>query len=497
VESVDARRALAVKGVERVVQVSSGVAVVARDFWSARRGRDALRITWARGSRPAPDSSWIEPELRATLDGPATVARRDGDPDRWLAPIEAESAGTAAATRGAGGADAARANGARIDAEYFTPFLAHAALEPLSAAAHVQADRCDLWVATQAPSRAQDWAARVTGLPLERVFVHTRLIGGAFGRRGEWDFVVDAVEVAKAARVPVKLMWTREDDLRHDFYRPATANRLAAQLGADGLPVALAHRVAGASVARRRSPEILQRGTDFLLTQGSGDLHYAIPNVRIDYREVDQGVPVGFWRSVGHSHNGFVIESFVDEVAHAAGRDPFEYRATLLAGDARLRGVLELAAREAGWGRSLPPGRGLGIACLRSYGTCVAEVAEVEVVAGAIRVPRVVCAVDCGRVVNPRIVEQQMQGGILFGLTAALHGEVSFRDGAAQVSNYHDYPVLRIDEVPHVDVHVIASEAEPGGCGEPATPVIAPAVANAVFAATGRRLRRLPLRLDA
>ncbi len=469
----DARRALALRGVDQVVAVTSGVAVVARDTWTACRARELLDVEWAPGVMNAGDSASHALALRGLLGTVGHDARREGEPER----LEAQPSGT------------------WVRADYWTPFLAHSAMEPLAATAHVQADRCDLWLGTQAPSRAQNWAVQLTGLPLDKVFVHMLPLGGAFGRRGEWDFAVDAIEVAIGARVPVKVIWTRDDDLRHDFYRPATANRLSARIGAQGRVELLTHRIAASSVARRRSPEMLARGFDFLMTQGSSDQRYAIPHLRVDYHELDLNVPVGFWRSVGHSHTGFALECFIDEVAHAAGRDPLALRLELLAGDARLQNVLRLAAGAAGWGRELAPGTGLGIACMESYGTRIAEVAEVEVVDAQVRVRRVVCAVDCGQTVNPRIVEQQMESGIVYGLSAALHGEITFKDGAVQQSNFHDYAALRIHEMPRIEVIIVPSDAAPGGCGEPSTPVIAPAVGNAIFAACGKRVRSLPIRL--
>ncbi|MCU0758223.1 MAG: molybdopterin-dependent oxidoreductase [Steroidobacteraceae bacterium] len=469
----DPAPALRVPGVERVVPIGSGIAVVARDFWSASRGRDALVVDWDPGPAAGRDSPAHERELVARLGLPGRDARREGDP----------------------AALAAAAGGRWVRADYHTPFLAHAAMEPLAATASVGAGRCDLWLGTQAPSRAQDWAAKVTGLAREQVFVHTLPLGGAFGRRGEWDFAVEAVELALACGVPVKVVWSRADDMRHDFYRPATANRLAARLDDTGALRLLTHRVAAPSIARRRSPEALERGHDFLMTQGSADHPYSIEHQLVDYHEVDLGVPVGFWRSVGHSHNGFALECFVDEIAEAAGADPFEWRRARLDGDPRLRAVLELAARESGWGGALPRGSGRGIACMESYGTRVALVAEVRVAEGEVAVRRITCAVDCGQVVHPGIVEQQMESGIVFGLSAALHGEVTFADGAVRQSNFHDYPVLRLPEMPRIDVHRIASDAAPGGCGEPSTPVVAPAVCNAIHAATGQRIRRLPIRL--
>ena len=470
----DASAAQQVRGVTAVHETPYGVAVVARDFWTAMRARAVLVCEWDAGPNGAATSATQQQRLQAALDAPGVPARVVGD---------------VAAVRARGGAA-----GRWLEADYDTPFLAHAALEPLATTAWVRADRCDLWVGTQAPSRAQDQAAKLTGLPLDAVHVHTQLIGGAFGRRGEWDYVLEAVDLARRVDAPVKVMWSRADDFKHDFYRPAVANRLAACVDADGRLIAWAHRLAGPSVARRRSPELLARGHDFLLTQGADDMPYAIQNLHVDYHEVDLGVPVGFWRSVGHSHTGVAVECFLDEVARAARRDPLEFRISMLGDDPRMRLVLEKAASAAGWGRRLPRGRGLGIACMESYGTRVAQVVEVEVRGRKLRVHRVVCVVDCGTVVHPGIVTQQMQGAIVFGLSAALYGGVNIEANAVRNANYDTQPVLRLADTPTIEVHIVPSDAAPGGCGEPATPVIAPALVNAIRAATGRALRQLPLR---
>ncbi len=291
----------------------------------------------------------------------------------------------------------------------------------------------------------------------------------------------------------MKLVWSREDDFRHDFFRPASAHRLAACIGADGEVLGLDHRMAAPSIARRRSPELLARSHDFLMTQGSSDHHYAIPSSRVDYHEVDLGVPVGFWRSVGHSYNGWVLESFIDEIAAETGRDTLQLRLRLSQHDPRMQAVLRLAAARYGWEKALPRGVGRGIACLESYGTRVAQVVEVDTRGGSITVRRIVCAVDCGTVVNPNIVEQQVQGSIVFGLTAALQGRIEFVGGVASAGNFHQYPVARMGEVPPIEVHLVPSLEPPSGCGEPATPVIAPALCNAILAATGLARYRLPL----
>ena len=468
---VDASAALTVSGVSAIREISTGVAVVARDFWTASRARKSLRCEWDSGPHGQSTSKEKEAALWAALATRGRIAVERGN-FREEPPSQSSR---------------------RVEADYFLPFLAHEAMEPLSTIAWVRPDRCELWVGTQAPSRAQDTAARLTGLPISAVHVHTQFIGGAFGRRGEWDYVAEAVELAKLFDSPVKVMWSREDDMRHDFYRPSVANRLSASLDERGSVVSWEHRLAGPSIARRRSPDILARGHDFLLTQGADDLLYEIPSLRVDYHDVDIGVPVGFWRSVGHSHTGFVVESFLDEVAIAGKRDPLELRLELLQSDPRMRAVLEKAAATAGWGQRRARGHGLGIACMKSYGTRVAEVAEVKVVGERLVVERVVCVVDCGVVVHPGLVRQQMEGAIIFGLSAALYGGVSFSAGAVNESNFNDQPVLRIAATPKIEVHILPSEAAPSGCGEPATPVIAPAVVNAIRAATGRSIRRLPL----
>ncbi|MEZ5513514.1 MAG: molybdopterin cofactor-binding domain-containing protein [Steroidobacteraceae bacterium] len=480
-QSFDDAAALAMPGVEKVVPLQSGVAVVARDFWSAKRGRDALAIAWQRGANGDRSSATHAAELDAALSKPGKLARAEGQvPDGQL---------FAAATTNQASDP--------VFAEYRLPFLAHAALEPLAATAHVQADRCEVWVGTQSPSRVQQWGAKLTGLSEDRIIVHTHTIGGAFGRRGEWDYYLEAIELSQRLAVPIKLMWTREDDMQHDFYRPANATRLAAGLAADGRIEWFAGRVAAPSINRRRSPAALERGVDQSLVEGLFDHLYSIGNQRIDYHEVELGVPVGYWRSVGHSSNVFVLESFIDELAQRAGVDPLTYRLNMLAGEPRMRGVLEAAAEAANWGRyageQRSAGRGQGLACAKSYGTYVAQVVDVAMTAAGLEIERVVCAVDCGQVVNPNIIEQQMHSGIIFGLTAALRGAITIAQGAVAQSNLHDYRLLGIHESPPIEVRIMASRASPGGCGEPSTPVIAPALANAIFAASGRRLRQLPL----
>jgi isoquinoline 1-oxidoreductase beta subunit len=327
------------------------------------------------------------------------------------------------------------------------------------------------------------------------VRVHTTFVGGGFGRRGESDYVTEAVELSKAIGAPVKVVWTREDDIQHDYYRPRTYNALRAALDAQGQPQAWFHRIVGPGIMHQRG--LPSDRMDRTMVEGAANMPYDIPNLQVEYTHKEVGVPVGFWRSVGASQNAFVVESFIDELAHAAGKGGFEYRRALLGKSLRHRGVLELAAQKAGWGTPLPAGRHRGIAVAFSYGSWAAEVAEVSVLPdGAVRVHRVVCAIDCGLAVNPDQIEAQMQGGIVWGLTAALHGEITLADGRVRQSNFHDYPMLRIGEMPAIEVHILPSQETPGGVGEPGVPPIAPAVANAIFAATGRRLRRLPIRPD-
>jgi isoquinoline 1-oxidoreductase subunit beta len=466
---VDATAAIKIAGVERVFEFGSGVAIVANNTFAAFKARELVKIEWSECAGASCSDSH-RAELTRALDADGIVARSVG------------------ARRDIAATDRV------LSADYHVPFVAHAALEPLAAVAHVQPNRCDLWIGTQAPSRAQFWGAKLTGLQEGQVFVHNHFIGGAFGRRGEWDYYCEAIELAKLLGVPVKTMWTRADDLQHDFYRPAAAHRLSARLDTSGAAVDFQARIAAPSIARRRSPEILSRGHDFLLTQGLSDHPYEFARQHVDYREVPLNVPVGFWRSVGHSHNCFALECFIDELAQVAARDPLQYRFDLLGAQPRLRGVLERAAAMVGWGRTKARGTGLGIAAAESYGTSVALVAEVQMDGASVAVKRISCAVDCGIAVNPNIVRQQMESGIVFGLSAALESEITLRKGVVEQTNYHEFRVTRFAEAPQIDVEIVASDAPPSGCGEPATPVVAPAIANAVFAASGQRIRTLPLR---
>jgi isoquinoline 1-oxidoreductase beta subunit len=468
----DDTKAKAIPGVKRVVPLSSGVAILAEGFWPAKQGREVLAVTWDEGAAAGASSESISRELARAVRQKGAVARHDG-------------AGEAALGRGR-----------RVNAVYEVPFLAHATMEPMNCTADVRADGCDVWVPTQFQSKAQGTAAAITGLPPEKVKVHTTFLGGGFGRRSEADFVAEAVEASKAAGAPVKVVWTREDDIRHDFYRPATYNVLSASLGDDGMPIAYSHHVAGPSIMSRVFPDSVRNGLDSTNVEGSADVAYAIPNFHVEYVRHEVGVPVGFWRSVGDSQNGFITESFIDELAHAAHKDPYEFRKALLAKAPRQQGVLNLAAEKAGWGTPLPAGRFRGIAMVDSYASHVAEVAEISIGADqSVKVHRVVCAVDCGSVVNPLTVEAQMQSAIVYGLTAALYGEITISKGRVTQGNFDSYRMLRMSEMPVIEVHIVPSAEAPGGVGEPGLPPIAPAVANAVFAATGKRFRTLPIRL--
>ena len=470
-KSFDASAAKAVKGVRHVLPISGGVAVVADDFWTAKRGRDALAIEWDEGSAATISSHDIARQFAELEKHHGVTARAEGDVARALAQVPR-----------------------RVEAVYEVPYLAHACMEPMNCTAHVRRDGCEVWVPTQAQTDTQATAARIAGLTPEQVLVHTTFLGGGFGRRSEMDFVVDAVELSKATGAPVKVIWTREDDIQHDFYRPATYNRLVGGIDRHGKLLAWQHQIVGPSILARRFPDP-NRTVDRTSTEGAANIPYAIPNLHVSYVMADTPVPVGFWRSVGSSQNAFITECFFDELAAAAGKDPYEWRRAMLAAHPRHLGVLELAAVKAGWGKALPRGRHLGIAVAGSFKSFVAQVAEVSLEPDKVRVHRVVCAIDCGMVVNPDTIAAQMESGIVYGLTAAFKGEITIKNGRVEQSNFYDYPLLRIDEMPQVEVHIVPSREAPSGVGEPGTPPIAPAVANAVFAATGQPVRRLPMRV--
>ena len=476
VKEVRSARARAVRGVVKVKEVSSGVAVIARDFWSARTGRDALEVVWDEGTNAGLSTEAMRRRYRELAETPGLLVEKEGDCERALAAAQQT-----------------------LEAIYEVPYLAHAPMEPLNAVAHVKADGCDVWAGTQYQTMDQRVAAAVTGLRPEQVRIHTVLLGGGFGRRANptSDFVAEAVEVAKGESAPVKTVWTREDDIRSGYFRPMFVHKLRAGLDAEGWPIAWHQRLVGQSIAEGTvlEPVMMIDGIDIASVLGT-HLPYAIEHRRIESHNAARALKVLWWRSVGHSHTAFVNESFLDELAHAGGKDPFELRRRLLAGQPRHLAVLELAAEKAGWGSPLAAGRARGIAVRKAFESYVAEVAEVSLDAGGeVRVRRVVCAVDCGLAINPWNVVAQMEGAIVFGLSAALYGEVTVEKGRVQQSNFHDYPVLRLDRMPAIEVHLVKSDAPPSGVGEPGLPPIAPAVANALFALTGERIRKLPIRL--
>lgn len=463
VTSFDAGKALAVRGVERVVQLTTGVAVVAEHTWAALQGAKALSITYENDDSVM-GSAEIFRSLSALADAPGTEARRVGDFGAAIV-------------------------GARlVEATYEAPYLAHATMEPMNCTADVRSDRVEIWAPTQNPQGAQQLAARLAGLPIERVTVHVQLLGCGWGRRGSTDYVQDAVETSKAIGGPVQVLWTREEDMQHDFYRPAAHVRLKGGVDANGQLVALHARVAAQGISG--GPDAI----DSNAVASIADTPYDIPNLTVEYCRATNPVPVGYWRSVGPSQNTFIFESFIDELAQRAGRDPVEFRRALLHNQPRIRRVLELAAEKSNWGAPLPAGRARGVALLVDRGGHVAEVAEVSLERERIRVHKVTLVADCGQVIHPGIAEGQMSGSVVAGLTAALYGEITIAKGRVAQGNFNNYRMLRMDEMPVVEVHIVPSGEEPGGVGEPGVPPIAAAVANALYKLTGVRARRLPLR---
>jgi isoquinoline 1-oxidoreductase beta subunit len=439
---------------------------------AAKKGLAALVIEWDDGPHARLNTQEIAGELEKATLNPGAVAQHIGNSDEAMA---------GAVTK--------------VEAAYQLPFLAHATMEPMNCTVHLRKDGCEVWVGSQAIARAQAAAAKTAGLPLDKVVVHNHLIGGGFGRRLEVDGVIRAVQIAQHVDGPVKVVWTREEDIQHDMYRPYWFDRMSAGLDGKGMPVAWNHRFAGSSVIARWAPPFFNNGLDPDTTEGAIDLVYALPNMHVEYLRVEPpGIPTAFWRSVGPSHNVFVTESFIDELAAAAKQDPVAYRRALLDKSPRAKAVLELAAEKAGWGQKLPPGVGRGVSVQFAFATYMAQVAEVEVLKdGAVRVRRVVCAVDCGTVVNPDTVQAQIQSAVIFGVTAALYGEITLKDGRVEQTNFDTYQILRMNEAPVIEVNVVASAEPPGGMGEPGTSAIAPALSNAIFAASGERLRKLPI----
>jgi isoquinoline 1-oxidoreductase beta subunit len=474
----DGAAALKVPGVEQVVPTANGVAVVAKHFWAAKRGRDALVVEWAAPDGGGVDSVKQSAEFRATAQKPGMIVKEAGKVDDAFAKAKT-----------------------KLEAEYDVPYLAHAPMEPLNCTVKIDGGACEIWTGTQFQTGDQGAAAKILGIAPDKVTIHTTFLGGGFGRRANpmSDFVSEAVIVAKAAGVPVKVVWTREDDMRGGFYRPSYVHKIRTGLDAEGKVVAWDHVVVGQSIIAGTpfEPMLVKHGIDGTSVEGLAESPY-LENagaLRISLHSPRTPVTVLWWRSVGNTHTAFAMEGMIDEAAHAAGQDPLAFRMALIKDKPRHAALLQLAADKAGWSTPPPAGRARGLAIHESFGSIVAQVAEVSVDNGQIRVHQVTCAVDCGTVVNPLGLEAQIQGSIAFGLSAALHGKLTLADGVVQQSNFHDYQVLRMFEMPKIAVHVMASKAKMGGIGEPATAPIAPAVANAVFALTKQRLRTLPLRL--
>ena len=472
VRSVDDSKAKAVRGVRQIVRLDDAVAVVADHMGAAKKGLAALDIQWDDGPNATLSTADIVRELETASRKPGAVARREGD---------AEKAMAGAATK--------------VEAVYQLPLLAHATMEPMNCTVDLRKDSCEIWVGTQVLSRAQAAAAQTAGLPLEKVKVHNHLLGGGFGRRLEIDGIIRAVEIAKQVDGPVKIVWTREEDIQHDMYRPYYFDRIAAGLDEQGKPVAWQHRVTGSSILARWLPPAFKNGLDADAVEGAAEPPYTLPNIFVDYvRQEPPGIPTAFWRGVGPTRGIFVVESFIDELAAAAKRDPVDYRRALLGKNPRAKAVLELAAEKSGWGKPLPAGSGRGVSVQFAFGSYMAQVAEVTVSKdGGVRVGRIVCAVDCGTVVNPDTVRAQVESGVIFGMTAALYGEITLKNGRVEQGNFDSYRILRINEAPLVEVHIVKTAEAPGGMGEPGTSAVAPAITNAIFAATGRRLRKLPI----
>jgi isoquinoline 1-oxidoreductase beta subunit len=469
--SIDDRRTRSVPGVLEVIRIANAVAVIGEHFWAARQGLEALTITWDRG-----------------LNAGLTTG------ELWLALAESSRSGRSIIAREVG---TRPGTGKLIEALYQLPMLAHATMEPLNTTVHVTPEKCEIWVGTQVPTRCVSIAAQITGLPESKVVLHNQYLGGGFGRRLETDSVEQAVAIAKQVSYPLKIIWSREEDIRHDLVRPMYYDRISALLDTDGRPVWYGDRITGGTVLGRWSPTDMEKnGLDPDATECADHVPYGIPNLRVEWvrHDMPAGLIVGWWRGVGPTHNLFVVESFVDELAHTVGVDPLTYRRSLLQNNPRTLALLNLAAEKIGWGQPLGARIGRGIALGEPFGSRVCLIVETEVTPqGELRLRRAVVALDCGVAINPSSVEAQIQGGVLFGLSAAMYSGITLKQGAIEQSNFHDYRTLRINETPLVEVHRIANEQDPGGLGEVGTAIAAPALANAVFAATGVRLRALPI----
>jgi isoquinoline 1-oxidoreductase beta subunit len=472
VDTFNADKAKAVSGVRNVVKISTGIAVVADNYWAASKGVQALDVKWNEGPLANLSSAEIIKKYAALAEQPGKIARNDGD-----APAVVKD------------------NTRAFECVFEVPFLAHACMEPMNCTADVRSDRCDVWVPTQGQTASHAAAVAASGLPPKSVNVYTTYLGGGFGRRGEADFVTDAVETSKAVGKPVKVIWTREDDIQHDFYRPITYIHMWGALDASGKPTAFMQRIVQQSLMKRLG-QLPPNGVDFISVDGSASLPYEIPNIRVEYIETDPGVPYGFWRSVGASVQGYVVEAFMDELATRAGKDPYQFRRDLLNKAPRHRAVLDLVAEKSGWGKSLPAGHARGIAVMEAFGSIVGQVAEVSVANGAVKIHKMWCAVDTGWVIHPDTIKAQMEGGTLYGLTAALKGEITIQNGRVAQHHFNDYQMIRHNEAPEVEVHIVPSTETPGGIGEPSTAIAAGALVNAISAATGKRIYKLPIRAE-
>jgi isoquinoline 1-oxidoreductase beta subunit len=474
-KSVNDAKARKMRGVRQVVKLDNAVAVVADNYWYAKQGLAALDIVWDEGKNARLTTDDVRNTMLAALKKPGKVARNDGDALKAIA-----------------------ADDKRIEATYVNPMLAHATMEPINCTVHVKGDgTAEIWTGSQVPARARDDAAKVLGLAPEKVTLHNHLIGGGFGRRLYTDYVVQAAAIAKQVKSPVKLVWSREEDIQHCLFRGLYAHSMSASLDASGKPVAFSHKIAGPSNLAAFAPGWLKDGLDSDNVEGSDNFSYDIPNMRTEYTREDGPVPTAFWRGVGPTRNMTVLESFMDELALKTGQDPLAYRLSLLSKEPRAANVLKLAAKKAGWGEQLPARTGRGIALMRAWGTYLAQVVDVAVSDdGEVTVKRVVCVVDCGQVVNPDTVVAQIQSGINYGLTAGLFGVITLKDGRVEQSNFHDYPILRLSQAPKIEVEIVKSSEAPGGIGEPGTAGVGAALTNAVFAATGVRVREMPLRAE-